>query len=64
MIFPHLIVSKRSDAILTAMKNPGAVALGKKRGRSLKRKLADKGISDYMRALAHKRHGTIDKAAE
>jgi hypothetical protein len=38
------------------MKNPAAVALGKKRAAKHKKQLGEKGVSDYMRALALKRH--------
>jgi len=45
------------------MKNHAAVALGRKRAAKQEKKLGKKGGSDYMRDLALKRHGLLDKTA-
>jgi hypothetical protein len=42
------------------MKNPAAVALGRKRAAKLKKRIGKEGVSDYMRSLALKRHTRID----
>jgi hypothetical protein len=45
------------------MKNPAAVALGRKRTAKQKRQIGKKGVSTYMRDLALKRHRRVDKTA-
>jgi hypothetical protein len=45
------------------MKNPAAVALGGKRAAKHKKQIGKKGVSEYMRSPAFRRHRTIDKTA-
>ena len=51
----------RSHVTLLTMKNPAAVALGRKRAAKHKEQIGKKGLSEYMRDLALKRHRSIDK---
>jgi hypothetical protein len=45
------------------MKNPAAVALGRMRAAKHKKQIGKKGVSEYMRGLALKRHRSVDKSA-
>jgi hypothetical protein len=45
------------------MKNPAAVALGRKRAAKHKKQIGKKGVSEYMRGLAMKRYAKLDNAA-
>jgi hypothetical protein len=45
------------------MKNPAAVALGRKRAAKHKKQIGKKGVSEYMRDLALKRYSKVDKTA-